>query len=66
MARQLIGYYFEQEPWPYDMTGESPEFVAMAISLGMVADPDYRYELVGFSQEELAAIHADLDRRMAE
>lgn len=63
--RALTNYYYETEPVIDDMTQATTNYVGMAIALGLIADPDYRYKLEGFTTAEVAEIKANVERRMA-
>lgn len=62
--KSLINYYHETDPITDDMTEAKPSYVGMAIALGFIADPDYRYKLEGFSCEEVRQIKANVEMRM--
>ena len=63
--KTLTNYYYETAPVVDDMTQATISFIGMAIALGLIADPDYRYKLEGFTSEEMAAISQEVERRMA-
>jgi hypothetical protein len=63
--KTLTNHYYETAPVIDDMTHATISFIGMAIALGLVADPDYRYELKGFTPEETTAISQEVARRMA-
>jgi 3-dehydroquinate synthetase len=63
--KTLINYYHQTAPIADDMTEASLTYVGMAIALGMTADPDYRYELQGFNDDEVRKIKKNVKGRFA-
>ena len=63
--KTLTSYCYGIAPIVDDMTQATNNFVAMAIALGLIADPDFKHKLKGFTSAETKEIEANVSQRLA-